>query len=66
MRVGSTEPPGEGPVCSLAEQEAAGPWSSLSLLAEPQAVLGSCEQALVRGGASSFWLPRLREKSACG
>lgn len=66
VRVGSTEPSGEGPACAPAEQEAAGLWSSLSLLAQPQAVLVNCEQVLVWGGASCSWLPRLRGKSACG
>lgn len=66
MRVGSPESSGEGLACAPAEQEATGRWSSLSLLAQPQAVLGSCEQALVWGAASCSWLPRLRERSVCG
>lgn len=64
VRAGSTGLSGESPAWAPAEQEATGLCSSLSLLAQPQALLGSCEQPLVRGGASRLWLPRLREKGA--
>lgn len=64
MRVGSPEPPGKAPVSALAEQEA-GLWSSLSLLAQPWAVLGSCEQVLVWGGASCSLLAPQAQRELC-
>lgn len=66
VRVGSTDLSGEGPAWAPAEQEATGLCSSLSLLAQPQALLGAASSRLSGAGRLACGSPDSERERGIG